>query len=120
MDVIAEHRLDVLYPDGEMVPVHVRIGRPRPHPEGKGDWGCVVQAEGLRIWDGPSELFGEGSLHALMIAASFLHRMLSAEVERGAVPHWQGGAEALDIDGLFVLPRAPDAEPGAAADTAAR
>ena len=116
MDVIAEHRLNVLYPDGEMVPVHVRIGRPHPHPAGKGDWGCVVQAEGLRIWQGPSELFGEGSLHALMIAASFLHRILSAEVERGAVPHWQGGAEALDIDGLFVLLGRKNAEPIAGSD----
>ena len=112
MDMVAEQWLDVLYPEGEMVQVHVRIGRPQPHPAGKGDWGCVVQAEGLRIWEGPSELFGEGSLHALMIAASFLHSMLSAEVERGAVPHWQGGAEALDIDGLFVLPGRKSAAPG--------
>lgn len=117
MDVVAEHRLDVLYPDGEMVQIDIRIGRPQPHPAGKGDWSCIVQAVGLRAWEGPSELFGEGSLHALMIAAGFLHRMLSVEVERGAVPHWKGGAEALDIDGLFVLPDRRSAEPVAAPDS---
>ena len=103
MDVIAEHRVDVLYPDGEIRPVHLRIGRPRPHPEGRGDWGCVVQAEGLRLWEGPAELFGEGSLHALMIGAGFLHRMLCSEVERGAVPRWPGGTAVLCVDDLFVL-----------------
>jgi hypothetical protein len=104
MDVVAEHQIDVLYPDGEMISVHIRVGRPQPHPEGNGDWGCEVQAEGLRIWEGPNKLYGVGSLHALMIAVGFLHRMLSAEVERGAVLHWQGGEEALCADDLFVLP----------------
>ncbi|WP_088253112.1 hypothetical protein [Fimbriiglobus ruber] len=101
MHPIAEHRIDFLYPDGEMVPVRIRLGCPFVHP--KGGWTCAVQAEGLRIWQGPSELFGEGSFHALVIGVRFLHRMLVAEIERGAVPHWEGGVEALEIDELFVL-----------------
>lgn len=109
MEAIAEHRIDFLYPDGQSVSVQVRIGRPYPHP--KGDWACVVQAEGLRIWEGPSELFGVGSLHALMIGAGFLRSMLLAEVERGAVPHGEGGEVALGIDELFVLPKTASANP---------
>lgn len=111
MDVIAEHPIDVLYPDGSMCQVHLRIGRPRPHPGGGGDWGCVVQAEGLRLWEGPSELFGEGSLQALMIGARFLQQMLSTEVARGAVLRWHDGTEVLHVDDLFVLPKAGNASP---------
>jgi hypothetical protein len=99
MDVIAEHRLVVLYPDGELVPVYLRIGRPGPHP--KGDFVCPVQAEGLRLWKGPAELAGVDTLHALMIALRFLHDMLSSEVERGAVLHWEGGNQSLQLSDLF-------------------
>ena len=112
MDVIAEHRVDVLYPDGELVPVRLRIGRPRPHPQG--DHVCPVQAEGLRLWEGPAEFAGVGSLHALMIGLRFLRDMLSTEVERGAVLHWEGGKQHLTLDDLFVLHKS--AGPGAAAD----
>lgn len=113
MDVVAEHQLDIHYADSAIVPVHVRIGRPRPDLANEGVWGCVVQVEGLRLWEGQTELFGEGSLHALMIAAGFLHGLLSAEVERGAVLHWQNGWGTLDLDRLFVLPVVRAAAPEA-------
>ncbi|WP_157369443.1 hypothetical protein [Zavarzinella formosa] len=104
MDVIAEQRLDLLYPDGELVPVHIRIGRPQPHPDGKGDWGCLAEATGLRIWDGPQEFFGEGSLQALMLTARFLHSMLLAEIERGAaMPVWPDGSE-MGLNTIFGFP----------------
>jgi hypothetical protein len=109
MDVIVEHRLDMLYSDGETREVRLRVGRPRPHPDGRGDWGCEVQAEGLRAWKGPTEVFGEGSLQALMLGTNLLRRMLSAEVARGAVARWQGeddeGGGILDVDVLFGLPK---------------
>jgi hypothetical protein len=106
MDTVAEQRIDFLYPDGRLVPVRVRLGRPYPHP--KGDWACVVQAEGLRVWQGPAELFGVGPIHAIMIGAKFLHSMLSVEVERGAVPHYEGGTASMSIDALFVFPSSED------------
>jgi hypothetical protein len=101
VDVIAEHRIDVLYPDGERDPVLFRVGRPRPHPEG--DHACPVSAGGLRIWSGETELRGVGSFHALMIGVRFLYDMLSVEVERGATLHREDGGDALDLTDLFVL-----------------
>lgn len=101
MGAIVEQRIDVLYPDGKMAPVTIRIGAPRPDP--RGDYACSVAAEGLRIWEGPVDLFGAGPLHALTIALRFLRRMLAAEAGRGAVFRWEGGEEPLDLDGLFSM-----------------
>src|SRR5438876_681954 len=56
MDVIAEHRLEAHYPDGVVVSVCLRVGRPKPHSNG--DYVCPVQAEGLRLWQGPKEFWG--------------------------------------------------------------
>jgi hypothetical protein len=101
MDVVAEHRLIATFSDSGAVPVWLRVGRPRPHP--KGDWVCPVQGEGLRLWEGPSELFGVGSWHALMVGLRFLHEMLAAEVRQGAVFHWEDGEHAISVEELFVL-----------------
>ena len=101
MDVIAEHRLVATFPDGELVPVVLRVGRPYAHP--KGDHACPVQAEGLRLWDGPSDIFGVGTWHALMLGLRFLRSMLATEAERGAVFHWEGAEHAVSVEELFVL-----------------
>jgi hypothetical protein len=101
MDVVAERRLLALFPDGASVPVCLRVGRPRPHP--LGDWVCPVQAEGLRIWEGPSEFFGVGSWQALMIGLRFLREMLAAEMDKGAVFHWEDGEHAISLEELFSL-----------------
>jgi hypothetical protein len=101
MDVIAERRLVALFPDTGPVPISLRVGRPVPHPQG--DWVCPVQAEGLRLWQGPSEIFGAGSWHALMLGLRFLRSMLVAEADRGAVFHWEGAEEAISVETLFVL-----------------
>jgi hypothetical protein len=104
MYAVAEQRIDFLYPDGQLVPVHVRLGRPYLHP--KGDWACLVQTEGLPERGDPTELFGFGPMHALMIGARFLHLRLSSEVARGAVPHYEGGRDVMSINSLFVFPAA--------------
>ena len=99
MDVVAQHRVDVLYPDGHLVPVLLRVGRPLPHPQG--DFVCPVAADGLPDRDGPTEIFGVGSLHALMLGLRYLHHSLAIETERGAVLHWEGGEQVLALDELF-------------------
>jgi hypothetical protein len=101
MDVIAEHKLLALYPDGTASPVCLRVGRPEPRSDG--DWVCPVQGEGLRLWEGPTELFGVGSWHALMIGLRFLREILASEVRQGAVLHWEGGEHSTSVDELFVL-----------------
>ena len=101
MDVVAEHRLVVTFPDGGPVPVVMRVGRPFAQPNG--DYACPVQAEGLRLWEGPNDIFGVSSWHALMLGLMFLRRMLAAELERGAVLHWEGGDHSISVEQLFVL-----------------
>ena len=87
-------------PAGRHVP-RPRVGRPYPHP--KGDHACQVQAEGLRLWQRPTEIYGVGTWHALMLGLRFLRTMLAAEAERGAVFHWEGGEHAVSVEELFVL-----------------
>jgi hypothetical protein len=101
MDVIAEHRLVATFPDSEPAPVVLRVGRPYPHP--KGDHACPVQAEGLRLWQGPSEIRGVGTWHALMLGLRFLRSILAAEIDRGAVFHWEDGEHVVGIEELFAL-----------------
>jgi len=101
MDVITELRLVATFPDGGSAPVVLRVGRPYPHP--KGDHACQVQAEGLRLWQRPTEIYGVGTWHALMLGLRFLRTMLAAEAERGAVFHWEGGEHAVSVEELFVL-----------------
>jgi hypothetical protein len=99
MDVVAEHRLLALYPDGAAMPVCLRVGRPRPYP--LGDWVCPIQAEGLRIWEGPREFCGVDSWQALMLALRLLREMLAAEIEAGAVFHWEDGEHPISVEVLF-------------------
>lgn len=101
MEVIAERELLALFPNGEAAKVILRIGRPVTHRDG--DWACPVQAEGLRLWQGPTEIRGVGSWHALMCGQRFLRNILTAEVEQGAVFHWEDGEHPIDIEELFVL-----------------
>jgi hypothetical protein len=91
VDIIAEHRLVATFPDSGPTSVVVRLGRPYAHPNG--DHACPVQTEGLRLLEGPSEIFGVGTWHALMLGLKFLRSMLATEAERGAVFHWEGGEQ---------------------------
>ena len=101
MEVIAERKLFALFPNGKTANVYLCVGRPAAHPNG--DWVCPVHAEGLRLWQGPTNLFGVGSWHALMIGLRFLHKILSAEVQQGAVFHYEGGKQPIEVDELFML-----------------
>ena len=100
-DVIAERKLVASYPNDCAVQVTIRIGRPMPHP--KGDWGCPVQGEGLRVWEGPTEIVGIDAWQALTLGLLFLRKMLRAEVEEEAVFHWEDGEDAIQIDELFAV-----------------
>ena len=99
MDVVAEKRLVAVYPDGASTPIHLRVGRPMPHP--RGDWFCEVVAEGLRHWQGPSKICGVETWQALMLGLRFLREVVRSEVRDGAVFHWEDGEHVLYIDKLF-------------------
>jgi hypothetical protein len=98
MDWIAETPLRCLYPDGTSVAVTLRVGRPKPHKFG---WACAVAAEGLRVWEGPNEIIGIDSWHALMLALRFLQEMLNREVDRGAVLYWPEETSAKTVQEMF-------------------
>ena len=98
MELIAEEHIDLRHLDGTITQIHFRIHKPQPHPEGKGDWGCVVEARGL--WDDPIEIFGEGSFQALMLAISYMRKMTTYEVERGNVLLWCDGTDG-ELSSLF-------------------
>jgi hypothetical protein len=38
-----------------------------------------------------------------MLGLMFLRRMLAAEIERGAVCHWEDGEHSISVEQLFVL-----------------
>ena len=101
MDVIAEHRLVASYPDRGPAPVVLRVGRPYAHP--KGSHACPVQAEGLRLWQGPRDIYGVDAWQALMLGLRFLQSMLTAEAERGVVFHWEDGEHAVTVEEIFAL-----------------
>lgn len=104
-DIVAEKRLRVRYADGAVVPVCLRLGIPKA--TGTNEAGCPVQAEGLRIWQGPKMMFGADTFQALMIATRFLHKVLAMEISRGAeLLHAEDDGE-LSIEDLFMLDVAP-------------
>jgi uncharacterized protein DUF6968 len=99
MDVIAERRLIAIFPNAGPISVHLRIGRPAAHKEE--GWVCPVQAQGLRLWQGPAKISGEDSWQALNLALLFLRRMLIAEAERGAEFHYEDGETPIRAQELF-------------------
>jgi hypothetical protein len=101
MDVFAEQRLVAMFPDAGASPVVLRVGRPYAHSEG--DHACLVQADGLRLWQGPTDICGVGTWHTLMLGLRFLRQMLAAEADRGAVFHSEGGEHPISIEELFAL-----------------
>jgi len=99
MDVVAEQELSALFPDGRLTPVRVRVGHPRPRPTG--EWACPVEVEGLPGWQGSRDIFGEGSLQALMLGLRLLRSVLLNETARGTVFHWPDGQDAVRVELLF-------------------
>jgi hypothetical protein len=108
MEVIAETKLLVLYSDGQLVPVVLQVGRPTPHEKGNchhevEDWDCEVAGTGLRLFQGSTRIRGLSSWDALVNGLRFLREMLSAEVKRGAVFHWEDGEHTMGVEELFCL-----------------
>lgn len=86
MDVIAEETLFARFPDGSSGLISFRVGRPVPCSEG--GTACPVEAAGLPGWNGPTSIFGEGSLHALSLGIRFLSLMMIGHKRLGVVFYW--------------------------------
>jgi hypothetical protein len=111
MDVVAEYRMNLKYPDGEIVPVRLRIGRPRELPSG--NWHCDADIEGrLRIHSTANGPLSAGSdagtaWQALVFALRFLSRLLRSEVRHGGAALYSHGEHPhpLHFDELFPVRR---------------
>ena len=111
MKAIAEYRLHLKYPDGEMVPVRLRIGRPEQLPTGL--WQCETEANGLRPAFGTVPTPSSTSWQALVWALRLLYRLLRSDVSRGTVLYDESGKYPIHLDELFPFPRdGEDPPPG--------
>jgi hypothetical protein len=109
VDVIAEYRLHLKYLDGGLVPVRLRIGRPRRLSTGL--WQCETEADGLRPAFGVVPKPGSTSWQALVWGLRFLYRMLRSEVSDGAVLYDDTGKYPIHLDELFPFPREGETPP---------
>jgi hypothetical protein len=85
MEIVAEQGLSALFPDGRLVPVHFRVGRPHRRPTG--EWACPVEVDGLPGWQGSVDIFGVDSLQALTLGCRLLRSVLLDATARGTVFH---------------------------------
>ena len=98
-ETVAQTQIVGVFPEGDLRSLKVRIGKPRQLSES--DWVCPLAVEGLL--EGPTELHGVDSWHALMVGVRFLREILQTAKERGAIYHWPDGSEVVELSQLFIL-----------------
>lgn len=76
---IAERELVWVKPDGERVPITLRIGK--PYRTKGDDWVCPVAAEGFQTK--LADMHGIDSFQALMLAQGLLAKLMIGAVEDG-------------------------------------
>ena len=88
-------------PDGAVVPLVVRIGRPTPDPRGD-EWACPSEIDGLD--DRYADMVGVSSIQAMALALRLVRTMLADTIQRGAALYLPGALdEPLDLAMLDVL-----------------
>lgn len=93
---IAERKLYLRYIDGETKEVNVSIGL--PYQNSAGSWACPIQLQGL--FEDLTDVHGEDSFQALMLAQNLARTLLNALAEKG----WHVYSDTnndVDIDTLF-------------------
>jgi hypothetical protein len=93
---IAERILYLKNTDEEVKEVNVRIGQ--PYQKEDGSWACPIQLKGL--FEDLSDVSGEDSFQALMLAQNLARTLLNALAEKGWTVYGYGGKE-VDVDTLF-------------------
>ena len=99
MDIIAEHELSALFPDGRTGLVHLRVGRPRPCPTG--EWACPVEVTGLPGWQGSHDIAGVSSLQSLSLGLRFLRSALLNATARGTGFRFPDCEEIVGVEVLI-------------------
>jgi len=93
---IAERTLFLKNMDEEIKEVNLLIGQ--PYPKEDGSWACPIQLNGL--FEDLSDVNGEDSFQALMLAQNLARTLLNALAEKG----WNVRSYAdkeIDVDTLF-------------------
>ena len=93
---IAERTLFLKNADEEVKEVNLRIGQ--PYQKEGGPWACPIQLIGL--FDDLSDVYGEDSFQALMLAQNLARTLLNALVEKGWSVYSYSDKE-VDVDTLF-------------------
>jgi len=93
---IAERTLFLKNMDEEIKEVNLRIGQ--PYPKEDGSWACPIQLNGL--FEDLSDVNGEDSFQALMLAQNLARTLLNALAEKGWNVRSYANKE-VDVDTLF-------------------
>ena len=93
---IAERILYLKNTDKEVKKVNLRIGQPYQREDGS--WACPIQLKGL--FENLSDIGGEDSFQALMLAQNLARTLLNAFAEKGWNVYSYGD-KAVDVDTLF-------------------
>ena len=93
---IAEKILYLKNMDEAVKEVYLRIGQ--PYQKEDDSWACPIQLKGL--FDDLSDVSGEDSFQALMLAQNLARTLLNALVDKGWSVYSYANREA-DIDTLF-------------------
>lgn len=92
-EAMAERDIVCVFPDGRRQRVRLGVGRPRPGLDS--DWECPIRADGL-VAD-LAAMPGVDSWSALVLAVRFLEGLLTAEVGRGTVLHWEDEGTSVSV-----------------------
>ena len=93
---IAERTIYLKYIDGEVKEVNIAIGQ--PYQKEAGSWACPIQLKGL--FEDLTDVNGEDSFQALMLAQNLARTLLKALSEKGWHVYTDTNND-VDIDTLF-------------------
>ena len=93
---IAERIVYLKNTDDTVKEVNIGIGQPYQNEEGS--WACPIQLKGL--FEDLSDVYGEDSFQALMLAQNLARTLLNALVEKGWKVYSYAEKE-VDVDTLF-------------------
>lgn len=97
MELVAERALIGVKPNGEEIQILIRIGKPEPGSEF--DWGCPVELKGL--YEKLGEIYAIDSFYALMLAITFIRKLLDDFVNDGGILFWLDTRQTVKLENLF-------------------
>ncbi|MEO3783240.1 hypothetical protein ABGB12_07920 [Actinocorallia sp. B10E7] len=89
MNVIARRVLQLHDENGDgLRDVVISIGQPHRDPDGRGEWLCPYEIEGLGDWDGRYQVAGEDSVQALQLVQGVIWGVLTGSEQSHRLRLW--------------------------------